>query len=316
MLFAPLGERLSAKRIAIVADGALQYIPFPALPRPGSDARVPLVFDSEVVVLPSASSLALLRGARATQSARGSKIAVFADPVFRGDDSRLAAVGPRPPASDFGNDAALIRAAGDSGFTSLPRLRFSRTEADAIVALAGDGGAVRAVDFAANRDALLGGDVAKARIVHLATHGIVNSHEPELSGLVLSLVDEKGASREGFLRLRELDAELVVLSACQTALGREIRGEGLIGLTRGFMHAGAPRVISSLWRVDDRATAELMKRLYGAILRDRLPPAAALRAAQSSMARDTRWSSPYYWAAFELHGEWREVRGHTFKPEL
>lgn len=310
LLFAPAGERLGAARIAIVADGALQYVPFPALPRPGGEARTPLVLDSEIVVLPSASSLALLRGARTTRSTSGTAIAVFADPVFRGDDPRLAQLGPRPPAAEFGADATLMRAAGDSGFRSLPRLRFSRQEADAIVALAGKRGAVRAVDFAASRDALLGDDVAKARIVHFATHGIVNSREPELSGLVLSLVDRKGDPVDGFLRLREiyaldLDAELVVLSACQTALGREIRGEGLIGLTRGFMHAGAPSVISSLWRVDDRATAELMKRLYGAILRDGLEPAAALRAAQSSMARDERWKSPYYWAAFELQGEWR-----------
>jgi CHAT domain-containing protein/tetratricopeptide (TPR) repeat protein len=310
MLFGPLGDGLGTKRIAIVADGALQYVPFPALPRPGTETAAPLVVDSEIVVLPSASSLALLRDARARRHADGPAIAVFADPVFRSDDSRLAKLQPRPPASDFGADAALMRAAGDSGFKSLPRLRFSRQEADAIVALAGDRGAFRAVDFAATRDAVMGGAVSKARIVHFATHGIVNSREPELSGLVLSLVDEKGATRDGFLRLRDiyaldLNADLVVLSACQTALGREIRGEGMIGLTRGFMNAGAPSVISSLWRVDDRATADLMKRLYGAMLRDGLQPAAALRAAQRSMAEDERWKSPYFWAAFELQGEWR-----------
>ncbi|MFA6958849.1 MAG: CHAT domain-containing tetratricopeptide repeat protein [Thermoanaerobaculia bacterium] len=310
MLFGPLGEGLRAKRIAIVADGALQYVPFPALPRSGADGAAPLVIDSEIVVLPSASSLAMLRREHGSRHAVGPAIAVFADPVFRSDDSRLDKLQQRPPASDFGGNAALMRAAEDTGFKSLPRLRFSRQEADAIVELAGDRGAYRAVDFGANRDAVLGGLVAKARIVHFATHGIVNSREPELSGLVLSLVDEKGAPRDGFLRLRdiyalELDADLVVLSACQTALGRAIRGEGLIGLTRGFMHAGAPRVISSLWRVDDRATADLMKRLYEALLRDGLAPAAALRAAQRSMAQDERWKSPYFWAAFELHGEWR-----------
>ncbi len=311
-LLAPLGAPLAAKRIAIVADGALQYVPFAALPRPGTPDGEPMIVASEIVSLPSASSMALLRSRRARARTGSAEIVIFADPVFRADDPRVVASASRTtvPASDFGTNAALIRSAADAGFTSLPRLRFSRQEADAIAALAGKAGAVRAVDFAANRDDVLGGAVASARVVHFATHGIVNSREPELSGLVLSLVGKDGSPREGFLRLREiyaldLDADLVVLSACQTALGREIRGEGLIGLTRGFMHAGAPRVISSLWRVDDRATAELMKRTYGAMLMDGLAPAAALRSAQSGMARDARWQAPYYWAAFSLHGDWR-----------
>jgi len=96
-----------------------------------------------------------------------------------------------------------------------------------------------------------------------------------------------------------------VLSACQTALGKEIRGEGLVGLTRGFMYAGAPRVIASLWQIDDRASAELMKRFYGAMLGQKLRPAAALRAAQISMSKDPRWRKPNYWAAFTLQGEWK-----------
>ena len=146
--------------------------------------------------------------------------------------------------------------------------------------------------------------------MHFATHGLINSQHPELSGIVLSLVDQKGQPQNGFLRLNEiynlrLNAELVVLSACQTALGKEIKGEGLIGLTRGFMYAGAPRVVASLWRIDDRATAELMTRFYRGMLKDGLPPAAALRAAQISMWKDNRWSAPHYWAAFTIQGEWK-----------
>ncbi|MCM2314081.1 MAG: CHAT domain-containing protein [Thermoanaerobaculia bacterium] len=311
-VFGPAGKSLDAKRIVVVADGALQYVPFGALPRPGDPEGAPLIVKSEVVSMPSASSMALLRSRRGGNRTTTTEVAVFADPVFRADDVRLAQLTsrPAPPASEFGSDAALIRSAADAGFTSLPRLRFSRQEADAIVALAGAERSRRAVDFTANREGVLQGGIAGARIVHFATHGIVNSREPELSGLVLSLVDEKGNPREGFLRLREiysldLQADLVVLSACQTALGREIRGEGLVGLTRGFMHAGAPRVISSLWRVDDRATAELMKRTYSAMLKDGLPPSAALRSAQSSMAREARWRAPYFWAAFSLHGDWK-----------
>jgi CHAT domain-containing protein len=146
--------------------------------------------------------------------------------------------------------------------------------------------------------------------VHFATHAILNSEHPELSGIVLSLVDERGQPTNGFLRLNEiynlkLPADLVVLSACQTGLGKEIRGEGLIGLTRGFMYAGAPRVVASLWKVDDAATAELMKRFYRGMLRDDLRPAAALRAAKVEMWKQKRWNAPFFWAAFEFQGEWR-----------
>ena len=123
-------------------------------------------------------------------------------------------------------------------------------------------------------------------------------------------MDEKGQAQDGFLRMNELfnlrlPADLVVLSACQTGLGKEIRGEGLIGLTRGFMYAGAQRVVSSLWQVDDLATAQLMKQFYSGMLKDNLPPAAALRAAQLAMRKEKRWSSPYFWAAFSIQGEWR-----------
>jgi len=153
-------------------------------------------------------------------------------------------------------------------------------------------------------------DLAQYRFVHFATHGILNSEHPELSGIVLSLVDERGQRADGFLRLNEiynlnLSADLVVLSACQTGLGKEIRGEGLVGLTRGFMYAGAPRVVASLWKVDDAATAELMKRFYQGMLKDNLAPAAALRAAKVEMWKQKRWSAPFYWAAFELQGEWK-----------
>ena len=156
----------------------------------------------------------------------------------------------------------------------------------------------------------MSGELGKFRIVHFATHGLLNSQHPELSGLVLSLVDERGRPQNGFLRLQEiynlrLPADLVVLSACQTALGREVKGEGLVGLTRGFMYAGAQRVVASLWQVDDLATAELMKAFYRGMLREGLSASAALRAAQLEIRRQKRWAAPYYWASFTLQGEWR-----------
>jgi CHAT domain-containing protein len=148
------------------------------------------------------------------------------------------------------------------------------------------------------------------RIVHFATHSILNNEHPELSGIVLSLVNTRGQTQDGFLRVHgicslKLSAQLVVLSACQTALGKDVKGEGLIGLTRAFMYAGAPRIVSSLWEVDSTATAELMTRFYNKMLKDKLAPAAALREAQISMLNETQWKSPYYWAAFALQGDWR-----------
>ena len=138
-----------------------------------------------------------------------------------------------------------------------------------------------------------------------------------MSGIVLSLVDRDGTTRDGFLRLHDLynlnlPAELVVLSACQTGLGKDIKGEGLVGLTRGFMYAGTARVIASLWKVDDAATAELMKEFYGGMFGSRhLPPAAALRAAQQTISRQKQWAAPYYWAGFVLQGDWKGWQGQN-----
>jgi CHAT domain-containing protein len=154
-------------------------------------------------------------------------------------------------------------------------------------------------------------DLSQYRIVHFATHGVLNDAHPELSGMVLSLFDNKGTPQDGFLRLNDLfnlklNADLVVLSACRTALGREVRGEGLIGLARGFMYAGAPRVVVSLWSVNDQATAEEMERFYQGMLGSRhLRPAAALRQAQIEMWKQEKWRAPFLWAAFVLQGEWK-----------
>ena len=243
----------------------------------------------------------------------------MADPVFSGDDARvkLVAAGQNSnqnsttklasAAASVMREAKVLAPQLRSGFN---RLRFSRAEAEAISGFAPNSRRFVATDFAANLKAAAGENLQKSRLVHLATHGVINSDFPELSGLVLSLVDENGRPQEGFLRLHDiynlrLDAELVVLSACETALGKEIKGEGLVGLTRGFMYAGAPSVVASMWRVEDKATAELMKRFYQKMLKENLPPAAALRAAQISMSRDQAFAPPFYWAAFTLQGDWR-----------
>jgi CHAT domain-containing protein len=189
------------------------------------------------------------------------------------------------------------------------RLPASREEAKVISGLAAPKTAFSALDFEANRERAMSAETGQYRILHFATHGLLNTSRPELSGIVLSLYDDHGTPRDGFLRLNQiynlkLSSELVVLSACRTALGKEVRGEGLIGLTRGFMYAGAPRVVASLWKVHDEATGELMKIFYRNLLQKKLPASQALRAAQVEMQKQVRWRSPYYWAAFELQGDW------------
>ena len=167
-----------------------------------------------------------------------------------------------------------------------------------------------ALDFDAALPRVLGDRLSGFRVIHFATHGVIDAERPALSGLALSMVDKAGHPQEGFLHLHDvynlkLDADLVVLSGCRTALGKEVRGEGLVGLTRGFQYAGAPRVLASLWRVEDQATAALMARFYRALWIDKLPPAAALRQAQLGLRGQRRWRDPYFWAGFVLEGDWR-----------
>ena len=169
---------------------------------------------------------------------------------------------------------------------------------------------MKALDFEANRATAMSDQLSQYRYVHFATHGLADSERPELSTIVLSLYDEQGRPQDGFLRAHEvynlnLPAEMVTLSACETGLGKLTKGEGLVSLTRGFMYAGAARVVVSLWSVNDRATAELMTKFYRRVLIEGERPASALRSAQVEMWRDKRWGAPYYWAAFTLQGEWR-----------
>jgi CHAT domain-containing protein/tetratricopeptide (TPR) repeat protein len=346
LILGPVAGKLGNKRLLIVGDGILQYIPFGVLPEPECGSAgdketkqirnpqsairspqqyVPLIANHEVVTLPSASVLATLRQIRTGRSAAPHALAVLADPVFSGEDERVSLTArtkiesvqePVQPGS-AGSGAATVkivsdveRSAADSGLQVFRRLRFSRQEAEAITGSLRASERLEALDFAADRRLALGGKLGEYRILHFATHGLLNNKIPALSGLVFSLVDEQGRPLNGFLRLHEiynlkLNADLVVLSGCQTALGQEVSGEGLIGLTRGFMHAGAPRVVASLWNVNDQATANLMKLFYERMLKDGLPPAAALRAAQIAMWKTEPNAVPYRWGAFILQGEWR-----------
>ncbi|HEX3529017.1 MAG TPA: CHAT domain-containing tetratricopeptide repeat protein [Thermoanaerobaculia bacterium] len=294
------GEIAAAGRLVIVPDAALHLLPFGALPVPGKGE--PLLEHAEVSYLPSATTLALQRQRLAGRPPAPKWAAVLADPVFSAGDARLA-LAPPPRDPDRGGEA-------DGLLPAFERLRFSRQEAQAILGLAPPGQVWTALDLAASREAVLSGALRGYRIVHFATHAVADTRNPELSGLVLSRVDAAGHPREGFLALSDiydldLDAGLVVLSGCRTAVGKEVRGEGLMGLTRGFLYAGVPRVVASLWPVQDRTTTELMTRFYSAMWRGGSSPAAALRQAQRDLRHDPRYREPFSWAGFVLQGDWR-----------
>ena len=324
MVLAPVAEQLGNKRLMIVADDALHFVPFAALPvvNVGSTStnrqrRVtrPLIEEHEIINLPSASTLAVIRNEVKGRNRAPKSVMALADPVFTKDDERVKPVSDKAPVRGESIDPRqLIKAAEETGVASdglhVPRLPGTRREAEQIVAMVPSSEARLALDFAASRDTATSAELGQYRYVHFSTHGLLDSVHPELSGLVLSLVNERGEAQDGFLRAHEifnlkLSPEAAVLSACQTGMGNNIRGEGLVSLTRGFMYAGAPRVVVSLWGVSDLGTTELMVRLYHGMLKEGMRPAAALRAAQISLMNDKRWASPYYWAPFTLHGEWR-----------
>ncbi len=309
LLLAPVAGALDGQRLLVVTGGALEYVPFAALPMPrqGADdpeacSETPLLVEHEIVHLPSASTLAVLRRERAGRQPPSGAVAIFADPVTDASDLRLE------------SSAAFVRGAPFAATEPIPRrfarIPFSRREAEAIHRYVDLDKSFTALGFEADKAVARSGVLADYRIVHFATHGVLNGEQPELSGLELSRFDARGQPRDGRLYAHEiynleLNAEIVVLSACRTALGREMRGEGLVGLTHGFLHAGASRVLVSLWSVDDRVTAELMERFYRHLLADGLRPAVALRQAQLALWRQPRRRAPSYWAAFVLRGDWQ-----------
>lgn len=334
MVLAPVAGQLGNKRLMIVADDALHFVPFGALPVTSGSASStnrqrratrPLIEDHEIINLPSASTLAVIRSEVAGRNQAPRSVVALADPVFMRNDERVKRSIDRDATGKALKldgqavrgeiiDRQLVKATEDTGVASyglyVPSLPGTRQEAEQIVAMVPTNERQLALDFAASRETATSAELSQYRYVHFSTHGLLNSVHPELSGLVFSLVNERGESQDGFLRAHEifnlkLAPEVVVLSACQTGLGKNIRGEGLVSLTRGFMYAGAPRVIVSLWGVSDSGTTELMVRFYRGVLQESMRPAAALRAAQVSLMNDKRWASPYFWAPFTLQGEWR-----------
>jgi CHAT domain-containing protein len=315
MLVGPVAEQLGTKRLIVVTEGALQYVPFEALPVPGTvptalETPSFLIQSNEIVVLPSMSTLMIMRASRIHSASPGRIVAVIADPVFSPGDERVqsgelsssvaqAASSPLPEETP----AALLRAGGPG------RLAHASEEADVISEAAPWGTTMVAKGFDATRETAMSPRIGEYQIVHFATHGFLDSEHPELSSLVLSKVDQHGVKMSGLLTFPDiysldLSAELIVLSACQTALGKEIKGEGLVGLSHSFMSAGAKSVVASLWKVDDRATFVLMSDFYQSMLSRGVPPVAALRAAKLKMLQDKSLSAPYYWAGFVFQGDY------------
>src|SRR5262245_22188998 len=315
----PAAAIIADKRVLVVADGALNYIPFEALIKKTDGADYAslnyLVKANEIVYSPSASVIAAIRGSSNTAS--GKNVLLVADPVFSADDPRAKGSGATAASGEtrglgLGLEAAVNDVAGApaAGSLRLARLAGTRTEADDISKIAKTGGAQAELwtDLNANEDNVRTRDLTRYRYLHVATHGLLDADRPQFTGVVLSLVGNK--TNDGFLRTDEifnlkLGAPLVMLSACETGLGKEKRGEGVIGLTRAFMYAGAPTVGVSLWSVADNSTADLMTDFYKRMLAGSSSPAASMRAAQVAMIDGKKYSAPFYWAPFVLVGEWK-----------
>lgn len=332
MMLGPVAEQLGNRRLVVVTEGMLQYIPLDALPVPPTGRAIgpnenaiseivvqdlpPVIATHEVVTLPSIATLTALRQERRRPSSRDKIVAVLADPVFSSNDDRVENNGQDQAIAFSGlnqssNQPALRDLEGRLRNGKPMRLAYASEEADAILASTPRGAGMAAKGFDARRETAMSTLVGEYRIVHFATHGFLNAEHPELSGIVLTMVNQDGSKANGFMPLQDiynldLSADLVVLSACDTALGKDIKGEGLVSLTRGFMSAGSKSVVASLWKVDDRATAALMAEFYKGMLHDNMPPAAALRSAKQKIRQEKAWSAPYFWAGFVLQGEYRD----------
>jgi tetratricopeptide (TPR) repeat protein len=282
ILLGPVARYFGHRRLVVVAEGALETLSFAALPvpaHPAACATAPVLMDShEIVSLPSAATLLAQRRLLAGRKPAPGWLAVLADPAYGPDRRRL-------PASAW--------------------------EARDIAAGLPAGKVFVATGSAASRQTVTGGALRGFRILHFAAHGDLNAEQPLLSALALAERDPMGRPVRGTLPAHEiydldLPADLVVLSACETALGREVPGEGLVsGLPRAFLYAGAARVLVSLWEVEDRSTRDLMVLFYRGLFDRGLPPARALQEAQSALRRSGR--PPHQWAGFVLLGDWRPL---------
>lgn len=324
ILLLPVAKEIIGKRLIIVPDKVIHFVPFVVLPSPDVIERKfnsiymdPLVVKHEIVVLPSASAFILLRERTTERKSSDKDLAVIADPVFDRHDTRVSR---RISAKDTALNVERLKGETEANYlnnsvrqdlnlTEVNRLIYTREEAKRIKMGMSNLEVELFLDFDSSLENLVN-KLSNFKAVHFSTHALINSKYPELSGLVLSLVDSNGKDKRGFLTTNEilnleLRAEFVVLSACKTGAGKQVNGEGIIGLTRAFFYAGTKRVIASLWNIEDESTCELMTNFYKTLLENKTSPSAALRHAQILMLRNKKYSYPFYWAAFQAHGEWK-----------
>ncbi len=302
-LLGQAADKLTGKRLIVVADGKIHYFPLAALPFPNSATDDPILLTNEVVYEPSAAALMIIKKMSASGKVPEKGLFLVSDPVYSKLDDRLnGSANSGFVATVLGNFRSF------DSLESLPRLPASLEEARSITEVVGSAGTTGHTGFAANRENILNAGIGDYKVIHFATHGLLDEKRPELSGIALSLFDETGQQQDGgFIRLQDvygmnLNADLVVLSACDTGLGKEIKGEGLMSLNNAFLQAGAKSVVSSLWRVDDTVTKILMTDFYSGMASENLTSSEALRQAQIKLRKDPRFSSPFYWASFTAQG--------------
>jgi CHAT domain-containing protein len=295
LLYGQLAPLANDDSLVVIADGPLHVVPMATLARQavaggrGEPVRVAVTLAS------------LINGRTGTEHGSQALLAVIADPVYAADDPRIRAARPAvnaPPSAGMPK-----REAGE--LARMRRLPATATEAAAIIALADDRGTLALTGTDASRPMLASAQLDRYRIVHFATHGFSDSRDPALAMLALSQFDENGQPLEGSLRSYDiaelrLNAELVVLSACNTAIGREVAGDAPLGLAHAFLRSGARSVLATLWQVPDTSSARFMEEFYRQLLVQRRHPALALELAQERIRGQLRWSDPYYWAGFQL----------------
>ena len=297
----------SIHTLLVVGDGPVLSIPMGALRLTARSGHASLPLQDQYCILREPSIAALLSLQQRRETGRSTELAVIADPVFDADDPRLT--GARR-----GEERAVIREASDNFWSEattvghLTRLTWAAQEVRAIETAAGASRVHPLVGFSATADQVRSLDWSRYAVVHFATHAFLNPVQPDLSNIVLSRLDAAGHPQPGALWFSDvasmhMPVDLVVLSACQTANGDPLPGEGLVGLSWSFLIAGSRRVVGSLWDVDDAATAALMGHFYQALYHGSQSPAEALRSAQRAIANVPRWSNPYYWAGFTIEGD-------------
>jgi CHAT domain-containing protein len=304
-LLGPLRSEIGPgiERLVIIPDDVLHYLPFETLVQDtgdqhhstGSPERRCLIEDFSISYVPSATVLSQLRSQEHQFS-----------PADRADSLVLANPdlnGQRDPSMERGSQT---RALFDDEGLRIGPIPFAAAEAEVFRRYAGEASEIY-VGNEANETRIKAGRLDRFRILHFATHGLISQRAPARSSLVLS----PSEGEDGFLQAREiyhlkLASDLVVLSACQTARGRVLSGEGVQGMARAFFHAGAKSVVASLWNVNDERTAAFMESFYRH-LSEGQSKSQALRSAKLEMLHDERTIAPRYWAAFILLGEDRRT---------